>query len=146
MLQRSENACYEHWNTVLLPIIKTHELGLPQDHSWQNNILNYIVREEITNIEDLDLHYLETKLCPGQTIHSIKRFLQRIRRIQRYTEDKKDTKNQSHESCPSTITKTTEPLWVICMQWLESKRGAKQSKQRMIDISDIYDRLSKKFL
>merc|ERR1719458_1296943 len=34
-INRNESACYSHWLTIILPILKTHSLDLPQNLVWQ---------------------------------------------------------------------------------------------------------------
>merc|ERR1712150_316002 len=35
ILGRSSSSCYHHWKCVLLPILLTHDKGLPLDINWE---------------------------------------------------------------------------------------------------------------
>ena len=142
-IERSELACYRHWHDVLLPILKTHELGISQTHVWQNDVMKYISESKISDIEDVDFYYLENKLCPGQTISRIKSFVRGLRA------KKLTVKGE----VPSTKTiELTEPLYEICLQRLKCPRAqanfapksTKSKQQRIKEIVDIYNKLSKK--
>ena len=71
-INRNESACYSHWLTIILPILKTHSLDLPQNLVWQTDLMKYIVHNKVSTLNELDLYYVVKNLCPGQTIATIK--------------------------------------------------------------------------
>ena len=46
---RTTNACYDHWKLQILPILKTHILGLPQGVDWMHEFLVYMAKSKITH-------------------------------------------------------------------------------------------------
>ena len=143
-IQRSELTCYMHWHTVLLPILKTHELGLSQSHVWQNDVMKYIVQNEISSIEDVDFQYLENKLCPGQTLTRIKVFVRSL------TMNKIAVKGKVNKN-KNKIIRHNQPLYEVCVHRLKCRRTAggfaknksKQKQERIKEIVNIYNTLSK---
>lgn len=126
-----------------MPILKTHELGLPQSHEWQKDVLTYISKSKVLNKEDDDFQYIENKICPGQTIPSIKHFVRDLKRM-RYGDG-----GGKHQSIKTKIL--TEPLYLICSQRLEDpqtaayyKRKCKLRDKRIKEVVDIYNTLSTK--
>ena len=84
-LQRSNGACYKRWHKYLLPILKTYHLGLspsfPENYfDWKTNVLEYIVKNRVDNIKDLDIQHLKDKVCPAQTYESIRLFVKGVNR------------------------------------------------------------------
>ena len=71
-LQRPFNTCYSRWQGYILPILKNHNLGLSQNFDWIIMLLEYIVKNQIENINDVDFEHILNDLCPGQTRHSLR--------------------------------------------------------------------------
>ena len=71
-LQRPFNTCYSRWQGYLLPILKNHNLGLSQNFDWIITLLEYIVKNQIENINDVNFEHILNDLCPGQTRHSLR--------------------------------------------------------------------------
>ena len=71
-LQRPFNTCYSRWQGYLLPILKNHNLGLSQNFDWIIMLLEYIVKNQIENINDVNFEHILNDLCPGQTRHSLR--------------------------------------------------------------------------
>ena len=81
-LKRSKKTCHEHWHTYLLPILKTYHLGSPSFpenyYDWITSVMEYIVKNRVDNIKDLDFQDLKDKVCPGQTYKSIRNFINNL--------------------------------------------------------------------
>ena len=60
-LQRTKNACYLHWQEVVLPILKTHIMGLPQNTDWMRDIQRYIVNKQIKSMDELDFDLMDIR-------------------------------------------------------------------------------------
>ena len=73
-------SCWAHWIQCVLPILKTHELGLPQSLEWKKDVLMHIVDKKVEVLEDIDYNQLVTDVCPGQTTTSLQVFIKDIRR------------------------------------------------------------------
>ena len=71
-LQRPFNTCYSRWQGYILPILKNHNLGLSQNFDWIITLLEYIVKNQIENINDVNFEHILNDLCPGQTRHSLR--------------------------------------------------------------------------
>ena len=71
-LQRPFNTCYSRWQGYILPILKNHNLGLSQNFDWIIMLLEYIVKNQIENINDVNFEHILNDLCPGQTRHSLR--------------------------------------------------------------------------
>ena len=73
-LGRTPNACQDHFKQQILPILKTHLLGLPQGVDWMKEFLVYIVKNEVIDVKTIEYNRLVEELFPGQTTHSLSRF------------------------------------------------------------------------
>ena len=71
-LQRPFNTCYSRWQGYILPILKNHNLGLSQNFDWIITLLEYIIKNQIENINDVNFEHILNDLCPGQTRHSLR--------------------------------------------------------------------------
>ena len=71
-LQRPFNTCYSRWQGYILPILKSHNLGLSQNFDWIIMLLEYIVKNQIENINDVNFEHILNDICPGQTRHSLR--------------------------------------------------------------------------
>ena len=98
MIGRSKRACGQHWNDIILPILKTDALGLPQDINWMKDFLRYVVTKKIRSIEQLSYNQIVKHICPGQTNKSLNQFANNTMRI--WYERKSFSSN--------------EPLYEIC--------------------------------
>ena len=74
-LQRTTSSCYCHYNQSLLPVLKTHILGLPQSIGWRRELLGYIVDNQIKSTKDLDYFVLCEQMFPGQTPYSLRYYI-----------------------------------------------------------------------
>ena len=83
ILQRSNSSCWQRWNTYLLPILKTYHVNrysFPDNYFyWKTDALEYIILHKIESLNDVDYEEMLTKICPGQTIYSLKKFLNSIK-------------------------------------------------------------------
>ena len=79
-LKRSRTSCLSRWKRCLLPILKTHELGLHQSLAWKKDVMMYLTDEEVESLKDDDYNQLVQDVCPGQTTKSLQRFIYDIRR------------------------------------------------------------------
>ena len=66
------NICHSRWHGYLLPILKNNKLGLSQNFDWINTLLEYIIKNKIESINDVDFDHILKGLCPGQTRHSVR--------------------------------------------------------------------------
>jgi len=102
-LGRSKNACYDHWNRKVLPIIKTDILGKPQGVEWMKNLLDYIIENKIITAKQIPYNQVVNEIVPGQTSRSVQELVNRLPR------ERKDGKNVLSKS----------PLYDICAKRLE---------------------------
>ena len=79
-LERSRKSCWHRWQHKLLPILKTHFLGLPQNTEWRKDVMVYISDNKIERVEDVDYNQWVKDVCPGQTTSSLRLFIHSIRR------------------------------------------------------------------
>ena len=75
---RTTKACYNHWKLQILPILKTHILGLPQGVEWMHEFLVYMVNNKITDTKTIEYNRLVEELFPGQTSLSLSMFANNI--------------------------------------------------------------------
>ena len=123
---------------MVKPILKTNELGLPQDNRWKNDVVNYIIDTKAITINDIDLIYVLNNICPGQTLQSIKKFIQG----QLQTDWSKQTGlNDSplHEICDNRIIHFEDKSFD------DTSHRAKQKMKRCLEILDLYNALCKTF-
>jgi len=112
-LPRKVENCRGRWKQVILPICKTYVLGnpgFPENYlDWKKNVVNYIVDNKIEDKNDIDAYEIEKNLCPGQTVASIKKFVNGIYQTSRKYDE-------------------TEPLFMTC-----SRRFSKDGKLILIN-------------
>ena len=77
-LKRSWKSCWRHWQICLLPILRTHILGLPQNLEWKKDVMVYLVDNKVECLEDIDYNKLVKDVCPGQTTNSLQHFIKNI--------------------------------------------------------------------
>ena len=71
-LHRTQKSCHLHWEQKMLPILKTHILGLPLNIDWMRDLQRYIVDKKIKSLDELNYELLVDEMFPGQTPHSLK--------------------------------------------------------------------------
>ena len=107
-LPRGGETSRVRWNKYILPILKTHSLQLPgfpdNYYSWMDEVLTHIVNENVNTFDDIDFHHLLRHVCPGQTIASVKHFVQNVNR-----------------------GNSGEPLHVICNDRMNNPKAPKKS-------------------
>lgn len=74
-IQHNWLSCWVHWQRVLFPILKTHVLGLPQNLKWRKDVVNYLVDNKVEKEEDIHYDKVLKKVCPGQTVYSLRNFV-----------------------------------------------------------------------
>ena len=79
-LKRSMHSCWGRWQFGLLPILRTHILGLPQNLEWKKDVIVYLMDNKIEWLEDIDYNKVVKDVCPGQTTHSLRVFIRDIRK------------------------------------------------------------------
>ena len=130
-INRSQVSCAEHWHNSLLPILKTCNLGVPHKHDWKNDLMKYIVSNKVSTINELDVYHVVKKLCPGQTIASIK----------------KCVRDLGTARLAGRVPQKSDPLHEICLKRLNNPRtvanGANNYKsklrlQRIEQVIEIY--------
>ena len=107
-LPRGGETSRVRWNKYILPILKTYSLQLPgfpdNYYSWMDEVLTYIVSENVNTFDDIDFDHLLTHVCPGQTIASIKNFVHNV-----------DRENSGF------------PLYVMCNDRINNPKAPKKS-------------------
>ena len=74
IIGRTYIACYFHWRSQILPILKTDALGLSKGVDWMKDFLEYIVAKEIRSVKQIKYTEAVKGICPGQTNQSLARF------------------------------------------------------------------------
>ena len=121
---------------MVKPILKTNELGLPQDNQWKNDVVNYIVDTKATTINDIDLIYVLNNICPGQTLQSIKKFI--LGQLQTdWFKQKGINDSPLHEICAHRI------IEFGAKSFDDTSHKAKQKIKRCLEILDLYNALCK---
>jgi len=98
---RSAENARGRWRRVLLPICKSYICvpGFPESYtSWRDDLIKYIIENELKDPDDVDAHKIEQELCPGQTVGSIKKYVNQINK----------TRMRSG--------KEKEPLYITCQR------------------------------
>ena len=70
--------CYQRWQNILHPILKRHDLGIPYNHDWVDDIFQYIVENKIERIDEVDFKYILEKISPGETKASVRTILSNV--------------------------------------------------------------------
>ena len=78
-LRHTTNACYNRWQAHILPIIKSHLLGLPQGVDWMKEFLMYVVKNEVTDVKKIEYNLLVEEIFHGQTSYSLRNFANSVR-------------------------------------------------------------------
>ena len=74
-LDRDRSSCWLHWQKDLIPILKAHILGLPQDLDWRRDVVRYLTDNMVETEEDVDYNLLLEEMCPTQTAYSLRHFV-----------------------------------------------------------------------
>ena len=77
-------------------MLKSDALGVDQNFEWMNDVLRYIVKEKYSSPKEVPYYRVVRDCCPGQTTHSVSKFLNDLKRCG------KDT--QLHELCKKRLT------------------------------------------
>ena len=88
-LNRTQFACNNHWQEKLLPILKTHILGLPHNIDWIRDFRRHIVDKQIKSVDELNYKVLVDELFPGQTTYSLRLLLTNHQWYKDYLKNKK---------------------------------------------------------
>ena len=70
--------CYQRWQNILHPILKRHDLGIPYNHDWVDDIFQYIVENKIERIDEVDFKHILEKISPGETKASVRTILSNV--------------------------------------------------------------------
>ena len=107
-LPRGGETSRVRWNKYILPILKTYSLQLPgfpdNYYTWMDEVLTYIINENVKTVDDIDFEHLLRHVCPGQTIASIKHYVNNVNR-----------------------ENSGEPLHVICNDRMNNPKAPKKS-------------------
>ena len=111
-LKRSRTSCLSRWKGCLLPILKTHELGLHQSLAWKKDVMMYLTDEEVESLEDDDYNQLVQDVCPGQTTHSLRDFISSIRAatVEGKTIKRKEPLHELASNCSIRLCSKTRML------------------------------------
>ena len=88
---RSKHACYAHWNTIIVPVLKSDTLDLPQGAEWRKDVLRYVIENKFNSFKDIPYNKIVMDVCPGKTSSSLSNFLRHV------SQSAKDT--PIHEYC-----------------------------------------------
>ena len=89
------SACYRRWTIHIVPVLKSDALGVAQNVEWMNDVLRYIVKEKYSSAKEVPYYRVVRDCCPGQTTHSVCRF------VNGGKQSEKDT--QLHELCKKRL-------------------------------------------
>ena len=59
----------------MIPILKTHILGLTHSNEWKQKLDDYIINEKIESVIKVDYHALSNKMLPGQSADFSRKYL-----------------------------------------------------------------------
>ena len=105
----------------------------PHDYfQWMTYVLNYIVNNDIKEIDDVEFHYLENKVCPGQTFTSIKTFVKSVNGS-KLSNQGLDESEPLHETCYRRLNNTSSKILTN-----GSQKKVKLKIQRIEQIVNIY--------
>ena len=119
-LKRSKRTCWTHWQICLLPILKTHQLGLPQSLERKKAALMHIVDKKLESLEDIDYNKLVKDICPGQTTHSLQNFINNIR--QTTVKGKKIVSKEPLHELASKSIRNPGHSSSLCSETMEEKK------------------------
>ena len=72
---RSKTACYIRWMGTIVPILKAHTLGLPQNEEWRKDVLRYVIEKTFGSFKEIPYNKVVRDVCPGQTSTSLSSYL-----------------------------------------------------------------------
>ena len=75
---RSKAACYIRWMGTIVPILKAHTLGLPQNEEWRKDVLQHIIENKFISSKHIPYNKMVRDVCPGQTAHALSTFLRNL--------------------------------------------------------------------
>ena len=64
---RSKSACNSRWMNTIVPILKSHTLGLPHNEEWRNDVLQDVIEKKFGSVKEIPYDKLVRDVCPGQT-------------------------------------------------------------------------------
>ena len=77
-------------------MLKSDALGVAQNVEWMSDVLRYMVKEKFASAKEVPYSRVVRDCCPGQTTHSVSRFLNKLK------PSEKDI--QLHELCKKRLT------------------------------------------
>ena len=136
-LQRPFNTCYSRWQGYILPILKNHNLGLSQNFDWIITLLEYIIKNQIENINDVNFEHILNDLCPGQTRHSLRVTLVNVSNSGK-VKNAGQTKSL-YRLCEDRLTSTSN-----CGLQQENNKRSKDRLKHAQEIIKCYKNITKK--
>ena len=70
--------CYQRWQNILHPILKRHDLGIPYNHDWVDEMFQYIVENKIERLDEVDFKHILKNISPGETKTSVRTILSNV--------------------------------------------------------------------
>ena len=132
-LPRKPETTRQRWKRRLLPIVKSYVLKIPEFPEkyfhWKEEVIQYIIENEIEYKDDIDAHKIEKEMCPGQTVGSIKQFINSLEY------DKLDKDEPLYEVC-----KRRDLFYLINDHFQNSYHSIEQLQE----IANHYDMITKK--
>ena len=119
-----------HWKTIIVPVLKSDTLHLPQNVEWQKHVLRYVIENKFTSSKEIPYNKVVMEVCPGQTSSSLSRFLLSVARFAKgapFHESCKEVLNDPHSNSylgnEELAQKKSEHIFKI----LEIKQNLKSS-------------------
>ena len=112
---RSKHACYAHWNTIIVPVLKSDTLALPQSGEWQKYVLRYVIENKFNSFKDIPYNKIVMDVCPGKTSSSLSNFLRHV------SQSAKDT--PIHEYCKKNLNKPYPTSYLGNEELAQTKSG-----------------------
>ena len=78
---RSKTACYIRWMSTMAPILKSDNLGLPQNEEWRKDVLGYVIDKKFGSVKEIPYYKIVRDVCPGQTSKSLSMYLNSLSRF-----------------------------------------------------------------
>ena len=75
---RSKSACNSRWMNSIVPILKSHTLGLPHNEEWRNDVLQDVIEKKFGSVKEIPYDKLVRDVCPGQTSRSLSTFFNNL--------------------------------------------------------------------
>jgi len=132
-LPRKPETPRQRWKRRLLPIVKSYVLKIPEFPEkyfhLKEEIIQYIIENEIECKDDIDAIKIEKEMFPGQTVGSIKQFINSLEN------DKLDKHEPLYEVC-----KRRDLFYLINDHFQNSYHSIEQLQE----IAKHYDMITKK--